>query len=29
MNSDDIFDIETLPKDCIVIGGGYIAVEMS
>ena len=29
MNSDDIFDIVELPKSMIVIGGGYIGVEMA
>ena len=29
LNSDDIFDLETLPKSMIVIGGGYIGIEMA
>ena len=29
MNSDDIFSMEKLPKDVVVLGGGYIAVEMA
>ena len=29
MNSDDIFAMEKLPSDIIVLGGGYIAVEMA
>ena len=28
-SSDDVFAATELPKDIIVIGGGYIAVEMS
>lgn len=29
MNSDDFFQMEELPKHCVVIGGGYIGVEMA
>ena len=29
MNSDDIFDLEELPKSMIVLGGGYIGIEMA
>lgn len=29
MNSDDFFDMEELPKSCVVIGGGYIGVEFA
>jgi glutathione reductase (NADPH) len=29
MNSDDIFKLEELPKSMIVLGGGYIGVEMA
>lgn len=29
MTSDDIFALEQLPKNMVVIGGGYIGVEMS
>lgn len=29
MNSDDVFAMEKLPKDVVVLGGGYIAVEMA
>jgi glutathione reductase (NADPH) len=29
MVSDDIFTLEALPKSMIVLGGGYIAVEMA
>ena len=29
MNSDDIFAMEELPKDVVVLGAGYIAVEMA
>ena len=28
-SSDDIFTMEELPKSMIVIGGGYIGIEMS
>jgi glutathione reductase (NADPH) len=28
-SSDDIFTMETLPKSMIVLGGGYIAIEMA
>ena len=29
MNSDDIFAMKKVPKDVVVLGGGYIAVEMA
>jgi len=29
MNSDDVFTMEELPESMIVLGGGYIAVEMA
>ncbi|MFH1785118.1 MAG: dihydrolipoyl dehydrogenase [Candidatus Micrarchaeota archaeon] len=29
LNSDDIFSLKELPKNLIVVGGGYIAVEMA
>ena len=29
MNSDDVFTMESLPNSMIVLGGGYIAVEMA
>ena len=29
MNSDDFFEMETLPKEMVVIGGGYIGIEMA
>ena len=29
INSDDFFDIETLPESMICIGGGYIGVELA
>ncbi len=29
MVSDDIFDLETLPKSLLIIGGGYIACEFA
>ena len=29
MTSDDVFTLETLPKSLIVLGGGYIAIEMA
>jgi glutathione reductase (NADPH) len=29
MNSDDVFAMEKLPESIIVLGGGYIAVEMA
>jgi pyruvate/2-oxoglutarate dehydrogenase complex dihydrolipoamide dehydrogenase (E3) component len=29
LNSDDIFTMEELPESMIVLGGGYIAVEMA
>jgi len=28
-SSDDIFTMERLPKSMVVIGGGYIGVEMA
>jgi len=28
-NSDDIFTMEELPKSIVVLGGGYIGVEMA
>ena len=28
-NSDDIFTMEELPKSIVVLGGGYIALEMA
>jgi glutathione reductase (NADPH) len=29
LNSDDIFSMEKLPKSLIVLGGGYIGIEIS
>lgn len=29
ISSDDIFSMEKLPKSMVVVGGGYIGVEMS
>lgn len=29
MNSDDVFTMEELPESMIVLGGGYIGVEMA
>ena len=29
MNSDDIFAMEELPESMIVLGGGYIGVELA
>ena len=29
MTSDDIFELHELPKEMVVIGGGYIATEMA
>jgi len=29
INSDGFFELEDLPKKCVVIGGGYIAVELA
>lgn len=29
INSNDVFELETFPKDVIVVGGGYIAVEFA
>lgn len=29
MNSDDIFSMESLPEEMIVMGGGYIGLEMA
>ena len=29
MNSDDMFTLEKLPESMVVLGGGYIAVEMA
>ena len=29
INSDDVFEMEELPETMIVLGGGYIAVEMA
>ncbi|MEW6722440.1 MAG: dihydrolipoyl dehydrogenase [Candidatus Micrarchaeota archaeon] len=29
LNSDDVFTLQEVPKNLIVIGGGYIAVEMA
>ena len=29
MTSDDIFSMKELPESLIVLGGGYIAVEMA
>ena len=29
LNSDDIFTMQELPEDMIVIGGGYIGLEMA
>jgi glutathione reductase (NADPH) len=29
ISSDQIFEMETLPKNILVVGGGYIGVEMS
>lgn len=29
MTSNDVFDLEELPKSMIVIGGGYIGVEIA
>jgi pyruvate/2-oxoglutarate dehydrogenase complex dihydrolipoamide dehydrogenase (E3) component len=29
MNSDDMFTLEALPESMVVLGGGYIAVEMA
>ena len=29
MTSDDIFHMEKLPKSVVIIGGGYIGVEMA
>lgn len=29
MNSDDIFTLEELPKSMVVLGGGYIGIEMA
>jgi len=29
MNSDDIFEMTSVPKSMIVIGGGYIGLEMA
>jgi pyruvate/2-oxoglutarate dehydrogenase complex dihydrolipoamide dehydrogenase (E3) component len=28
MTSDDVFTLEELPQSVVVIGGGYIAIEM-
>lgn len=29
LSSDDIFDLDVLPKSMIVLGGGYIGIEIS
>ena len=29
MNSDDVFTMEELPKSIVVLGGGYIGIEMA
>jgi glutathione reductase (NADPH) len=29
MNSNDVFDLETLPESISVIGGGYIGIELA
>lgn len=29
MNSDDFFEMEELPKTMVVIGGGYIGIELA
>ena len=29
MNSDDVFTMEELPKSMVVLGGGYIGIEMA
>ena len=29
LTSDDIFDLETLPRSLLIVGGGYIAVEFA
>jgi pyruvate/2-oxoglutarate dehydrogenase complex dihydrolipoamide dehydrogenase (E3) component len=29
LNSDDIFAMETLPNSMVVIGGGYIGIEIA
>lgn len=29
MNSDDVFTMEQLPKSIVVLGGGYIGIEMA
>lgn len=29
MNSDDFFTMEELPESMIVLGGGYIGVELA
>jgi len=29
MNSDDFFEMEELPEKMVVIGGGYIGVELA
>ena len=29
MNSDDFFELEELPKSMVVLGGGYIGVEIA
>jgi glutathione reductase (NADPH) len=29
ITSDDVFAMEELPKSIVVIGGGYIAIEMA
>lgn len=29
MSSDDFFAMETLPRDIVVLGGGYIGVELA
>ena len=29
MNSNDFFDLESIPDTCVVIGGGYIGIELA
>ena len=29
MNSNDFFDLEKIPDSCVVIGGGYIGIELA
>jgi len=29
INSDDFFELDYMPKSCVIVGGGYIAIELA